>query len=1131
MRHLHASCVLLLSLLATVSSLAAPGDPDLNFPDVQLNGESSSVAVLGDGSILVDTRGSGYTISGFSYQDMARLNGHGTLDRRFRPGVGMGTVSAMAVQADGRVVLGGGFASVGGVLRTNLARINPDGTLDASFNPSADSDVNSMALQPDGKLVIGGGFIKVNGVARAGLARINPDGTLDTGFNPKVSGVQGVAIQEDGKLVIAGYFTTVGGTSRRLLARLNADGTLDQAFNAGVIGGTAVYEVAVQADGKVVFVGDFTKIGGTTGVSRKLVARVNADGTPDLTFDPQPTVETTGGNGPWYSSLALQADGKILVGSYFSKMGGLARKSLARLNPDGSVDTTFDARLASSGNSQVSAYSLAVRPDGKVVVVGYFQSAGSETRHSLAVLLNDPATQSLTVPDSSRIEWLRGGSSPEAQYVAFELSTDRGASWSSLGLATRIAGGWELTGLNLPNNCLVRGSARVIGGLVQAVTAIPSSAPPLVVKPIGTIEVDEDAPPTVINLRNVFQDTETASADLVYSLKVDGTDDPNTIAPSLDSAAGTLTLTYGARRHGSAEMTVRATDAAGLWVEDSFTVTVKTVPDGDPGDLDPGYKPAPASSVGLLAVQADGKAIVNFNGLQRLNADGSVDAGFSPNQANYPGLLGSAAVQNNGSIIIGGSFSSTGPEGRTNIARLNADGTLDMGFNAIVHTTTSFNPGSVNSIAVQADGRILITGDFTRVNGVVRNYVARLNSDGTLDTTFNPNPSGFPQPPFDVRVVQSAVQADGRILLWGSFTKIAGVTRNGLARMNVDGTLDTGFNPDVTGFSNPGGDPRPWVAAVQGVKTLSDGRILMWGFFTRVGGAPRVGLVRLNADGTTDTSFDLGLDGAVTGLAFQADGKVLFWGSFTRAGGVERHRLARLNADGTLDNLFNPDVAAGNFFARIERDGEILLSGSITTVGGLPPTRLPNRDIPLANDPATQSLSATSPNRIQWLRGGGQPEAAAVFFELSVDRGATWSLLGAGTPIAGGWELTGLNLPASGLLRAHAWVDTGLVQTIVAFPFDAPPTVVHRLVDLDVTQGGPSTVIDLRAVFQDAETPASDLVYPSRRTTIRRSFPPRSTAPMARSRSPTGPRMTRRQPRSPCAPPTELGSPSRILSP
>lgn len=157
-----------------------------------------------------------------------------------------------------------------------------------------------------------------------------------------------------------------------------------------------------------------------------------------------------------------------------------------------------------------------------------------------------------------------------------------------------------------------------------------------------------------------------------------------------------------------------------------------------------------------------------------------------------------------------------------------------------------------------------------------------------------------------------------------------------------------------------------------------------------------------------------------------------------------------MNADGTLDSSFDP-VAGGDVYGvAVQADGKILLGGYFSTLqpnGAVIPTSR-NRFARLSNDVATQSLSVQNPNRVEWLRGGSSPEAARVTFELSADGGKVYSLLAAGKRISGGWELSGLSLPASGHLRARAWTAGGfrnssgsLVESVVAFGPAVAPTV------------------------------------------------------------------------------------------
>lgn len=147
-----------------------------------------------------------------------------------------GSVAALAVQADGKIVIGGRFESVNGSPRSNIARLNPDGTLDQEFANSVIAGTNgpvaALAVRPDGSIVAGGTFTQAGGQNVQNVTLYKPDGTVDSAFASSGSiGASGpvyaVAVQSDGKTVIGGRFAQVCGKQRVNLARINADGTLD----------------------------------------------------------------------------------------------------------------------------------------------------------------------------------------------------------------------------------------------------------------------------------------------------------------------------------------------------------------------------------------------------------------------------------------------------------------------------------------------------------------------------------------------------------------------------------------------------------------------------------------------------------------------------------------------------------------------------------------------------------------------------------------------------------------------------------------------------------------------------------------------------------------------------------------
>jgi len=406
-------------------------------------GYVNSLAVQADGKILV---GGWFTpLGGQTPISLCRLNADGTLDSAFNPGANYSLVS-LAVQTDGKILVGGQFGTLGGQGRNYIGRLNADGTLDTGFNPGANNTVDCLALQADGKILVGGYFTTLAGHPRTYLGRLNADGTLDSGFNPGLNQygyVYLLAVQPDGKILVGGGFDTLDGQPCDGIGRLNADGSLDTSFNpqAGPWSGYRADSLALQADGKILVGGDFIALGGPCNCS--WLGRLNADGTLDSAFNP--------GANNHVLSLAVQADGKILVGGWFTTLGGQTRNYLGRLNADGTLDSGFDPGADSGINS------LAVQADGKILVSGNFSSLAGQPCNGFGRLNNtEPATQSLSF-DGSTITWLRGGASPEVWRTTFDFSTD-GTNWASLGAGARIAGlpagqagGWQLTSVSLPS--------------------------------------------------------------------------------------------------------------------------------------------------------------------------------------------------------------------------------------------------------------------------------------------------------------------------------------------------------------------------------------------------------------------------------------------------------------------------------------------------------------------------------------------------------------------------------------------------------------------------------------------------------------------------------------------------------
>jgi uncharacterized delta-60 repeat protein len=304
------------------------------------------------------------------HQGIARLQPDGALDETFTA-TAVGYVHALALQPDAKLLLAGEFTSVNGQACHRIARLNPDGSLDQSFNLSVGvgQDLRAVLVQPDGHILAGGHFNNVAGRRQGGVARFNSDGSRDATFHPgagTTAFVWSLALQADGKILAGGAFETFNRKPCRRLVRLESDGTVDAAFGTGSGADATVFAVALQADGKILVGGDFTRI---NQVERNRIARLNPDGSVDMTFNP--------GAGPntGVRCLALPPDGKILIGGVFTSVDGVARNRIARLKPDGSLDPSFDP---GAGANEVVRW-VAPQADGKVVIVGGFSRfAGSQ---------------------------------------------------------------------------------------------------------------------------------------------------------------------------------------------------------------------------------------------------------------------------------------------------------------------------------------------------------------------------------------------------------------------------------------------------------------------------------------------------------------------------------------------------------------------------------------------------------------------------------------------------------------------------------------------------------------------------------------------------------------------------------
>jgi uncharacterized delta-60 repeat protein len=375
--------------------------------------------------------------------------------------------------------------------------------------------------------------------------------------------------------------------------------------------------------------------------------------------------------------------------------------------------------------------------------------------------------------------------------------------------------------------------------------------------------------------------------------------------------------------------------------------------------------------------------------LVRLNTDGTTDPAFNIGTGPSATVWGSV-IRADGKILIGGDFTAYNGTSVPRLALVNADGSLNTTFNS----GGAGANGLVYRVLLQPDGKILICGAFTTYNGVARSGLARLNADGSLDTSFSIGTGFININPTSMLLRGLALQSDGKVLVGGVFTGFNGTTTSHFTRLNADGSLDASFNTG-TGFDNP----------IQDIKLQPDGKILAVGpFVTSYNGlAAPVKLVRLLADGTRDATFAPNYTTTAYGqqsIAIQADGKILVSGSsYSSSDGTEFRSLIRVNTNGTLDECFRNPVGNGNVSPiEVLPDQKILIGGTFSNYWDNTQTRagvlrLNGGDGGYVTPDAPTALTGTPGNYSLQIAftPGANGGASLSNYQYTLDDGTTWT--------------------------------------------------------------------------------------------------------------------------------------------
>lgn len=377
--------------------LNANGSLDIDLTPAGVIGKQFDIALQGDGKILVSAA---FVEAGNYYNTkLIRMNADGGIDSNFKTNSISGAndigITKIIIQADGKIIIGGTFNMVGSN-SIGIVRLNANGAIDAAFNTGtgANATINDLELLPNGKVLVSGGFHMFNKEAAKSILLLNSDGSRDSSFNNITAGLDGsvmaLTVLEDDKIIMYGGFNSYNGKTTESFMRLNSDGSRDESLTFGglsAFGDGSVKSIAVQKDGKMVVGGDFT---GFNRLTTNRIIRLNSDGTRDNTF-----VIGTGFNYEVAKVIVLP-DGKILAGGNFTTYKGNACIGLVRLNSDGSVDATFKASYTGISDGQLPYISdFLVLPDGKILVTAY----PTQTRRGLVRLNSDGSQDASFVLD------------------------------------------------------------------------------------------------------------------------------------------------------------------------------------------------------------------------------------------------------------------------------------------------------------------------------------------------------------------------------------------------------------------------------------------------------------------------------------------------------------------------------------------------------------------------------------------------------------------------------------------------------------------------------------------------------------------------------------------------------------
>ncbi|MCC7373802.1 MAG: immunoglobulin domain-containing protein [Verrucomicrobiales bacterium] len=871
-------------------------------------GAVHTLLVLDQDDILVG--GEFQRVNGRPVHHLARLHADGSLDSTFTAKIDpAGVIHAVVPSSDGRLWIGGSFKQIDGQRRVGLARLMADGALDPSFEliPELAGEVHALlpvASAAGVSLIVGGHYECLDPLRARWIRHLGRwilGGGWDAAFHfdlglppaPFVDAtdVTRVILQEGTRMRIV-LRPPLAPAGNAALWGLNAAGDWDPDY-------TQIYRtshpdlIAVPLGNDRLLLSHGWDAGGASPVLHLL----RSDGEIDPAFP------------RWMAQLhagITEPDGHVVFAARFEFDPANADTTLFRWRTDGTLDPAFGRDTQFDRPPTL----LALQSDGKILVAGAFESINNTPHRAIgrchgghAVgprIVEAPRTRTAVAGEEVVLSVVADGSEPLAYQWRNAGRDLDGETNTSLALA-QVRG-------NEARTYDVRVS-NLVGVTTSAVARINVLAPTTIVTPPANAVFQLGAE---IGF-NVFANGATP---LTYQWIHDGQPIPQATNASI--VVGPVALpdlgTYS----------VVVSGPGGTVTSPPAFLKLRGT---QPGDIDPSFAPGTGVAGTVYAIRplSDGRvavggsftqiAGVHLEHLAILSTNGTPEAGFVPR---VPSNLRVASidVQRDGRIVVGGRIDSPlGSEGYLGV--VSTDG----------HAVSEARiPTLITCVRVQPDDRVVVGGAFRWVASPTHIYtnVIRLlpNLDWDPSFTTNGSPNGY--------VTCVRLDAQGRLLVAGNFTGILRHRRMAIARLFPDGTVDTSF--DAGEFLDPSG-----VATVYDLASSPDDQAwYVCGNFESISGHPARGVARLTSQGQPDTTFAFSMPGTAHEQArvvtVQSNGYPVLGGAFdaNRSGGISAY-VVRLSPDGILDRAFGAQTGLGAdiFALAVQPDQKLLIGGSL----------------------------------------------------------------------------------------------------------------------------------------------------------------------------------------------------------